>query len=34
MQRRNRRRIRYQEKAVFVLDANAHNRQNLRRWSI
>ena len=30
MQRRNRRRIRYQEKAVFVLDANAHNRQNLK----
>ena len=30
MQRRNRRRIRYQEKMVFVLDANAHNRQNLK----
>jgi len=30
MQRRNRRRIRYQEKMVFVLDANANNRQNLK----
>ena len=29
MQRRNRRRIRHQEKAVFVLDANAQNRNNL-----
>jgi hypothetical protein len=29
MKRRNRR-IRYQEKAVFVLDANAHNRKNLK----
>jgi arabinogalactan endo-1,4-beta-galactosidase len=30
MQRRNRRRIRHQEKAVFVLDANAQNRNNLK----
>jgi len=30
MQRRNRRRIRHQEQAVFVLDANAQNRNNLK----
>jgi len=30
MQRRNRRRIRHQEKAVFVLDANAQHRNNLK----
>jgi arabinogalactan endo-1,4-beta-galactosidase len=30
MQRRNRRRIRHQEKAVFVFDANAQNRNNLK----
>ncbi len=30
MRRRNRRRIRHQEKAVFVLDANVQNRNNLK----
>jgi hypothetical protein len=30
MQRRNRRRNRHQEKAVFVLDVNAQNRNNLK----
>ena len=34
MQRRNRRRIRHQEKAVFVLDANAQNRNNLKEDDI